>query len=200
MASAAPGEAAELLAAVIHSRQTVLPKRLGSPAPDAAQLTMILGSAAAAPDHGQITPWRFVIVPESARGRLADVFAAALRARDAQATPEQVAQAREKAFRAPLLMLAIGQMEGGDPEIDATERLLSAGCAIQNMLLTAHALGFGTALTSGKALRSQALRSLFALTAHEQALCFISAGTAHKHKPGRQRPGPERYVTVLDAA
>jgi nitroreductase len=195
-----PGDVAELVAALIHSRQTILPKRLATPGPDAAQLATILASAAAAPDHGQLTPWRFVIVPESARGRLADVFAASLLERDAQATEEQVGQAREKAFRAPLLMLAIGRLAGGDPEIDATERLLSAGCAIQNMLLTAHALGFGTALTSGKALKSQALRNLFALTPQEQALCFISAGTAHKHKPGRQRPGTERYVTVLDAA
>ena len=66
-----PADAAELLAAVIHSRQTVLPKRLDHPAPDAAQLALILGAAAAAPDHGQLTPWRFVIVPEDARSRLA---------------------------------------------------------------------------------------------------------------------------------
>ena len=42
MAGATPGDAADLLAAVIHSRQTVLPKRLGHPAPDAAQLALIL--------------------------------------------------------------------------------------------------------------------------------------------------------------
>lgn len=195
-----PGEVAELVAALIHSRQTILPKRLAAPGPDAAQLATILASAAAAPDHGQLTPWRFVIVPDTARGRLADVFAASLVARDAQVTDEQISQAREKAFRAPLLLLAIGRLEGGDPDIDATERLLSAGCAIQNMLLTAHALGFGSALTSGKALKSQPLRGLFALTPGEEALCFISVGTAHKHKPGRQRPGTERYVSVLGDA
>ncbi|NTV87107.1 MAG: nitroreductase [Burkholderiaceae bacterium] len=197
MAGAAPGEAAELLAAVIHSRQTVLPRRLGDPAPDAAQLATILGSAAAAPDHGQLTPWRFVIVPEAARDRLAEAFAAALMARDAQATTEQVEQAREKAHRAPLLMLAIGQLEGGDPEVDASERLISAGCAIQNVLLTAHAMGFGAALTSGKALKSQALSALFNLASGEQALCFINIGTPHKRKPARERPAVDSYVSVL---
>ena len=197
MAGAAPGEAAELLAAVIHSRQTVLPRRLGDPAPDAAQLATILGSAAAAPDHGQLTPWRFVIVPEAARERLAEAFAAALMARDAQATPEQVEQAREKAHRAPLLMLAIGQLEGGDPEVDASERLISAGCAIQNVLLTAHAMGFGAALTSGKALKSQALSALFNLASGEQALCFINIGTPQKRKPARDRPVVDSYVSVL---
>ena len=192
-----PAPPAELAAALIHSRQTILPRRLTAPGPDTAQLAMILASAAAAPDHGQLMPWRFVIVPESARGRLADVFAASLIERDPQATQEQVGQAREKAHRGPLLMLVIGRLEGDDPDIDAAERLISAGCAIQNMLLTAHAQGFGAALTSGKALKSQALRALFGLTAGEQALCFISVGTAHRRKPARERPGPERYVSVL---
>ena len=196
----APGDVVELVAALIHSRQTILPKRLAAPGPDPAQLATILSSAAAAPDHGQLTPWRFVIVPETARGRLADVFAASLIERDAQATDEQIGKAREKAGRSPLLMLAVGRLEGGDADISAIERLISAGCAIQNMLLTAHALGFGTALTSGKALNSLALRGLFGLTAGEQALCFISVGTAHKNRPGRQRPGAECYVSVLGDA
>ncbi len=200
MARAAPGEAADLLAAVIHSRQTVLPRRLGDPAPDAEQLAVILGSAAAAPDHGQLTPWRFVIVPESVRGRLADAFAAALMERDAQATPEQTDQAREKAHRAPSLMLAVGQLEGGDADVDASERLISAGCAIQNILLTAHAMGFGAALTSGKALKSPALRRLFELAPSEQALCFINIGTPHKRKPPRVRPGVDSYVSLLGGA
>ncbi len=193
----AAAEHAEWVAALIHSRQTVLPKRLLAPGPDAAQLAMILQAAAAAPDHRQLTPWRFVIVPEDQRGRLAEAFAASLLERDAQATPEQLAQAREKAHRAPLLMLAIGRLSGGDPEIEAGERLVSAGCAIQNMLLTAHALGFGAALTSGKALGSRALRSLFGLSPEEQALCFISVGTVRERRPARARPAPEAYVSVL---
>lgn len=197
LADAAPGEASELLSAVIHSRQTVLPRRLAEPAPDAQQLAAILASAAAAPDHGQLTPWRFVIVPSGARGRLADAFAAALIERDCQASAEQVAQAREKAFRAPLLMLAIGRLTDDDTDIEPTERLISAGCAIQNMLLMAHSMGFAAALTSGKALKSMALRTLFTLAPAEQALCFINIGTPQRRKPARQRPGVQRYVTLM---
>ena len=93
LADAASGEASELLSAVIHSRQTVLPRRLAEPAPDAQQLATILASAAAAPDHGQLTPWRFVIVPADVRCRLADAFGSALLERDPQASIEQVEQA-----------------------------------------------------------------------------------------------------------
>lgn len=192
-----PANTAELAAELIRARQTVLPKRLLSPGPSPSQLNSILEAAAAAPDHGKLTPWRFVIVPTAARVRLAGVFETALLARDASATPEQLAQASEKSYRAPLLMLAIAQTHEGDSGVDATERLVSAGCAIQNMLLMATALGFGSALTSGKALGSQALAQLFELQPGERALCFISIGTVGNRRPLPTRPALSAYVSEL---
>ena len=183
---------------LIRARQTVLPKRLAGPGPDAGQTQAILAAAAAAPDHGQLLPWRFILVPDGQRATLADVFAQALLARDASATPEQLAQAREKAFRAPLLMLAVvDAAKGNDPDVDLNERILSAGCAVQNMLLMATALGFGSALTSGKALKSGTLRACFGLSAAEQALCFISIGTVASRRPARARPTVADYVSTL---
>lgn len=193
-ADAAPDSFA---AALIQARRTVLPKRLLAPGPDPRQLAQILEAAAAAPDHGELVPWRFVIVPLQARSALADVFEGALVERDGAATPAQREQAREKAFRGPLLMLAIVRLGGDDGDIPATERFVSAGCAIQNMLLMATALGFGSALTSGKALQSPLMRALFGLGEHEQALCFLSVGTAGSRKPARARPGIERFVSTL---
>ena len=184
-------------AALIEHRRTILPRRLTEPGPDAAQLQMILRAAAAAPDHGELLPWRFVVIPPEARGRLADVFAASLLERDASATPEQVGEARAKAYRAPLLMLAVVRTGSLNGEIPPHERLLSAGCAIQNMLLMATALGFGSALTSGKALASRGLETLFSLEPGERAVCFVSLGTAAHRKPARQLPEPSRYVTFL---
>lgn len=199
--TAAPAESsaahtALLAAALIEARQTILPKRLVAPGPDAGQLRQILAAAAHAPDHDRLLPWRFVIVPQTARGRLAAVFEHSLRERDPLATAEQLQQAREKAFRAPLLMLAVARLEQGADVPDA-ERILSAGCAIQNMLLMATAQGFGSALTSGKALRSKALRGLFGLAAQEEPLCFVSIGTPSARKPARERPTPDNYVSEL---
>jgi nitroreductase len=188
---------AAVVSELIQARQTVLPKRLVEPGPDAGQIQSILAAAAAAPDHGQLLPWRFILVPAGQRATLADVFAQALSERDPQAAPEQLAQAREKAFRAPLLMLAVVDGARGDPEVDLNERILSAGCAVQNLLLVATALGFGSALTSGKALKSDALRTCFGLGADEQALCFISIGTVASRKPARARPAVADYVSAL---
>lgn len=188
---------ANALAALLQARQTVLPKRLGAPGPDAAQLAAILGAAAHAPDHGGLLPWRFVRIPLAARPALAEAFAQALAERNPEAAPDQLAQAREKAFRAPELLVLVVDGACGDPAIGWDERLVSAGCAVQNVLLMATALGFGSALTSGKALQSVALRSLLGLPAPSRALCFISIGTALARKPARTRPGPSAYVGTL---
>lgn len=192
-----PERCAQWTAALIEHRRTILPKRLFEPGPSAAQLDAILSAAAAAPDHGELLPWRFVLVPAAARARLAEVFAAALLERDSAAAADDMARAREKAFRGPLLLLAIVRTGAPGEDIPPAERLLSAGCAIQNMLLIATAMGFGSALTSGKALQSQGLRSLFAVRDDEQAVCFVSVGTADRRKAGRQRPHTSQYVSTL---
>ena len=199
-AEAVERECARAAADLIHARQTVLPKRLLAPGPDADQLQALLGAAAAAPDHGQLLPWRFVIVPRSERASLAEVFAQALRERDASATPEQLDQAREKAHRAPLLLLVVVDGVRGDTAVGLAERILSAGCAVQNMLLMATAMGYGSALTSGKALGSQALRQRFDLGAGEQALCFLSVGTVAPRRPARTRPTVADYCSTLGPA
>lgn len=185
------------VATLMQSRQTILPKRLMEPGPDAGQLQQILEAAASAPDHGQILPWRFVLLPSEVRGALGQVFATALRERDPTATPEQVQQARDKAHRSPCLLVVVVDAARGDPAIDLQERIVSAGCAVQNVLLMATALGFGSALTSGKALKSGALRALLGLQAGEQALCFVSVGTVQSNRPGRLRPRVQDYVCTL---
>ncbi len=194
-----PGqELAETVGALMQLRRTILPKRLAAPGPDAAQLQQILGAAASAPDHGQVRPWRFVLVPDNARAALAQAFGDALLERDAQALPEQVVQAQEKAYRSPCLMLVVVSANCGDPGIDLAERLISTGCAVQNMLLLATALGYGSALTSGKALKSSSLRRLFGLGDSDHGLCFISLGTVQSRKLSpRQRPVPADYVSTL---
>ena len=59
------------LTVLMESRRHVSPKRLVGPGPTAAQLQGMLTMAATAPDHGQLTAWRFVIVPAEKRHLLA---------------------------------------------------------------------------------------------------------------------------------
>lgn len=186
-------------AALIHGRRSVAPRKLHAPAPDAGQLQDLLQAAAAAPDHGQRVPWRFVEVPSDQRDALAEVFAAALLERDAQASAEQLARARDKAHDAPLLLLAIVDLGPDGDAIPPLERIASAGCALQNMLLLATAQGFACAMTSGRSMTSRSLRSAFSLSASEQALCFVSIGTGVDPDHHPQRPDVARFFSRLGA-
>lgn len=208
-------ELSEFAKALIHSRQNVAPRRLHEPGPSPEQLQDILGAAAAAPDHGQLLPWRFVMVPPDQRARLAEVFGLALLDRDPSATATQIENACEKAHRAPFLMLAIARLNepemvadakrlrgahdpsSSEPDVSDAERLVSLGCAIQNILLYSHAAGFGSGLTSGQAMASPRLRALFGLTETEQAVCCINIGTVTQHKPQRIRPSIQAYFSSL---
>ena len=91
----------------MDARRTVLPFRLGEPGPDAAQLQAILAAAASAPDHRCLQPWRFITVPADRREALAEVFVQALLERDPHAEAHDLAKAREKGFRSPVLALIV---------------------------------------------------------------------------------------------
>lgn len=184
--------------ALIHSRQSVLPRHLVEPGPTPAQLDALLHLAAAAPDHGLLTPWRFVVVPPAQRHRLAEAFALALTDRDPIATERQVARARAKAHRAPLLMLAVACLGPRDPDTPPLERMVSLGAALQNLLLGAHAMGFGAGLTGGQALGSARLHRLFGLGQGEQAVCCVNVGTpTQRSLRAGPRPAPEQILSVL---
>jgi len=183
--------------ALIISRQNISPKRLVEPGPKPDELMRLFRAAAAAPDHGLLTPWRFVIVPQERRSALANTFALALIDRDPGASLEQIEAAREKAYRAPLLMLVVAKLGDSEPAIPALERMVSVGCAVQNMLLSAHSMAYGSSLTSGQAMHSPRMRKLFDLKEGEEAVCFLNVGTVSKRKVGRVHPEPSSFVSQL---
>ena len=192
------GETFLMASALISSRQNVSPKRLVEPGPSAEQLDALLSLAAAAPDHGLLMPWRFILVPAGQRQHLAEVFALALIDRDPGATLEQIESAREKAHRAPLLLVAIACLGLREPNTPPLERMVSMGAAIQNLLLGAHAMGFGAGLTSGQAMASKRLLDLCGLAEGEAAVCCVNIGTVSKRKSAtRARPLPAAFLSEL---
>lgn len=187
----------EFAAALIASRQNTSAKRLVAPGPDGAQVDRLFVAAASAPDHGLQTPWRFIVIPADKRMLLGEVFAAALLERDPNVTCDEIEAARGKAMRAPLLIAVVARLGPCEPHIPQLERMVSVGCAIQNILLTAHSMGFGSGLASGRAMACQGMRELFKLQPGEETVCFINVGTISKAKAPRVRPSTAQFVSSL---
>jgi nitroreductase len=180
----------------LAARRHVALRRLQAPGPDDAALARMMDAAAQAPDHGCLLPWRFVLIPSSRRDDLGAVFEEALVQRDPAANDEARTSAREKALHAPCLLVAI-LVDAPGTSIPVEEKLISLGCALQNVLLAAQALGFASGLASGGALDTPAMRRLLALDAHERAVCFIGVGTGEPKKTPRVRPQPGQFFKTL---
>lgn len=169
---------ATLVQALIVSRHSVAPKRLLAPGPSAAQLLQMIEAATCAPDHRALRPWRLVRIADTQRDALADLFEACARERDPPPGHADLAKSRDKAYRAPTLLLAVLRSRPDDPEVPLTERAVTLGAALMNLLLAAHGQGFGAMLTSGRAVRSPRFARALGLAGDEQAVCFVSIGTA----------------------
>ena len=185
---------------LIQSRRHVGPRWLVDPGPNSDQLEELLWLAAAAPDHGRLTPWRFVLVPTESRHLLGRAFALALLDRDPGASEEQLVAAREKAARAPVLLVAIACTVSDRADVPPVDQLVSLGAAIQNIQLGAVAMGFSVGLSSGRAMDSMHVRSLFELAESERAVCCISIGRSVKSNGARRvRPNLDDFFGVMGA-
>lgn len=188
-----PEDLAAVALALITSRYSVSPKRLVAPGPDPEQLQSLVEAAGCAPDHELLRPWRLVRIGPDQRTALGEVFVRALLERLPEAAPEAQTQAREKAFRAPELLLAVVRLEPEHPGVTEAERHVALGAALQNLLLAAHGQGFGAMLSSGQALRTESFARAFSLAPGERALCFVSIGSPTEVRR-RHRPSARELV------
>ncbi|MBS0612067.1 MAG: nitroreductase [Proteobacteria bacterium] len=159
--------------------------RLVAPVPDAAQLDRILRAAGHAPDHGHMAPWRFIILDGPSRDRFADTIAASRRRRDPRAPAEAVEADRQKVLRAPMIIVVGCATQLDHPKIPEIEQVLAAGAATQNLLLAAHALGFGAVWKTGPAAYDPFVKSALGFAPTDHIIAMVHIGTAQVMNPVR---------------
>ena len=168
--------------------------RLQEPAPSEEALALILKSAVRAPDHGRLRPWRFAIIQGAARERFGDVLAASLKDGQPGATPEMLERERKKPLRAPAIVVVAAHLSPGKiPEI---EQILSAGAAAQNIMLAAHALGYGAMWKTGAPAYDPLVKRALGLDEGDAIVGFIYLGTRAAASPLTARPSPDDFVTT----
>src|SRR5438132_12235120 len=59
----------------LKTRRSVKPREMSGPGPSPSELETILTIGARVPDHGKLTPWRFIVYEGDVRTRAGDVFA-----------------------------------------------------------------------------------------------------------------------------
>jgi nitroreductase len=177
---------------LLETRRSGKPRDMVAPGPSEAELGRILTIAARTPDHGKLTPWRFVTVAQEQRGALADLLAKALPESDPEAGPAHFQKALEFAHQAPVLVVLVSAPIP-DHKIPLWEQELSCGAAGMNLLLAAHALGYVGGWITGWAAYSDRVRAAFCEPG-ERIAGFLFLGS-----PGLEledRPRPELATVV----
>ena len=174
------------LRSLLETRRSAKPRDLIGPGPTPAELERILTIAARTPDHGTLTPWRFVTVGVDQRDALADLLLKAL----AEENPEATEKHREKElnfahYQGQLVVLVSATVP--DHKIPLWEQQLSCGAAGMNLLLGASALGFVAGWVTG--WRAYSPRVLAAFCAPGERIAgFIFIGHAPGELVDRERP------------
>jgi nitroreductase len=180
--------------ALLDARRSVPAKQLAEPAPDEALLMRMLESAVRVPDHGKLTPWRFLAIAGDARNQLGERLAARGLARDPGAGEAAIEKDRMRFSHAPLVIVVIAQL-GPHGKIPEQERLLSTGCVCFALLQAAQALGFGAQWLTGWPAYDSEVKRWLGLGEHEHVAGFIHIGTAKLEAPERERPDPRDMLT-----
>jgi nitroreductase len=171
---------------LLETRRSAKPRELVGPGPTAAELERMLTIAARTPDHGKLTPWRFVTISEDQRDALGALLREALAEHDPCATIAHHRKEDEFAHYAGQLVVLVSAPVA-DHKIPVWEQELSCGAAAMNLMLAAHALGYVPGWVTGWRAYSERVREAFCGPG-ERIAGFIFIGHPAREIEDRPRP------------
>ena len=149
-------------------------------------LNNIFLAALRAPDHRQLKPWRFLLIKDAARSALGELFVQAKLSEQPEMTASGLKKVRQKPLRAPLIVVVIACLQN-HPGVPEVEQILSAGAAVQNMLLAAHVQGAGAMWRTGSMSYHPLVLSGLGLKDNERLIGYLYIGSA----PDKNRAVPK---------
>jgi len=158
--------------------------RVAAPAPSDEQLDALFAAALSAPDHGALRPTRFLVMKDAGLERFADACVAEVLANQPQATEVELATARRKALRAPMIIVASCDPVA-HPKVPEVEQLASTACAVQLLQLAIDALGFGSVWRTGPWAYSPRMKAALGLPESAAIVAFLYVGTPTTERPPR---------------
>lgn len=197
----------------INGRRSIR-KFLNEPVSDE-DLKIILDAARKAPSGNNRQPWHFVVIKN--KGVLEEMAEAVHRKMDAMLTwPE--AQGHERGIRryryfftffsqAPVVIAVLREVYTSPISQVIEKRGLtlyhhsaeqSAAAATQNLVLAAHALGYGTCWMTGPLVAIEELEAILKLPPGRHLMALIPLGKAAQMPPARPRKSLEEIVTVIE--
>jgi len=184
------------ISAVIQRRRSIKPAEMSDQPIDRALLDQLLENANWAPTHGGTEPWRFHIFTGEGRKRLAqslqDIYQ--------RTTPEESFRPDkfEKFGRNPLIapvVIVLTMQRQASEKIPEIEEVEATACAVQNLHLSAAAVGLGGFWSSHPVVYTREMHDWLKLGPKDQCLGMFYLGWPKEGSnwpEGRRKPIEEK--------
>jgi nitroreductase len=179
---------------LLKLRRSVKPREMSEPGPSPVELETILTIGARVPDHGKLTPWRFIVFEGGARVRAGEVIAKVFARKNPQATAADIEVEKRRLTDAPLV-IGVVSFTKPHPKVPPWEQELSAGASAMNMVTAATAFRYGACWLTGWFAFDRDVLDGLGLKANEKLAGFIHIGTQTKPSEDRPRPALSDIVT-----
>jgi nitroreductase len=167
---------------------------MGPPGPNADQLNEMLSIAVRVPDHGKLTPWRFVVFEGEARGKAGKALSARYAALNPSHGAETVAFMGGLLSRAPVVVAVISTA-APHVKIPVWEQQLSSAAVCFNLVLAAQALGFDAQWQTDWIAYDEGAKAVIGAKESEAISGFVYIGTSTVPLEDRPRPDPAALVS-----
>lgn len=168
--------------------------------PERNLIEKILESARWAPNHYKTEPWRFTVLTGEGRNRLGEAYASVELAETPSPTEEERQAARErgilKAKRAPVVIVVKVEPDPQE-KVKWVEEVAATACAVQNMMLTAHALGLASKWRTGEPAYHPAMKEAFGVSGEGLVFGFLYVGYPEAAPAAPEKKPVDAFTTWL---
>ena len=182
------------LLAFLKSRKSASAKAMTGPGPSADQLSEILEIAVRVPDHGKLSPWRFILFEGDARAKVGEGFAKIWAAQNPNHGQESLNFKRGLFMRAPVV-LAVVSTAAPHGKIPVWEQQMSAAAVCYNVVMAATALGFAAQWQSDWVVYDKGAKSVMGVHEAEKIAGLIYIGQSSVPLEDRPRPDALALLT-----
>jgi nitroreductase len=179
---------------LLETRRSLNPQFMTGRGPNADELATLLRIATRVPDHGKLTPWRFIIFEGEARYQAGVIIESCFVADKPGADAEATQFERNRLARAPLV-IAVVSKAASHAKIPEWEQALSAGAVCLNLSTAARALGFYASWLTEWYAYDRRVLTAFGLEPEERIAGFVHIGMSDVAPKERDRPDVAALVT-----
>ncbi|MDS9471817.1 nitroreductase [Sporosarcina pasteurii] len=164
-------------------------------------IEQIIEAGTYAPNHHRTEPWRFFVLTGEGRNQLGEVFGEIIAERqddpDSEESKKKIERVKNNPLRSPV-MIAVGVEPSDLKNVILKEEFAAVNAAVQNMLLTAHALGLGAIWRTGSICYDPRVTKFFGLSEQGEMTAFIYLGYSDMEPAPLQKTDAKELTTWIN--